>query len=145
MEDTATVEALSAEELRSLLLSEPDVIVRPVPTPEWPRVNGHIYVRNLNVEERDKYLESIRTVTRKEDGSATVHVESEMAQVKLAVAAMCDKNGTRLFTEADVLALQKKDGACMQRVIDEASMLNGMSARARQDAKNVSTSVVTSD
>jgi len=142
---------MTREELRQAVLAAPDAtaVVTPVPTPEWPAIDGQIYVRSLTLPERTKYLAEIReTVLHPEVQSSTngkaASTAIDFAGVRLAVISMCDAEGSQLMEEGDIAALAKKSWAAMNRVVDASAELNGLSKQSMEKAKNASPSAVTS-
>src|SRR4051794_32447184 len=103
---------MNRQELRQAILSASDITIDPVPTPEWPAVNGHVYVRSLTLPERTRYLSLIRstvmdpTVQSNQNGDAA-KTAIDIAGVKLAVMALCSAEGESLMEEADIAVLAK--------------------------------------
>lgn len=136
-----------ASELRDLMLAEQDIRVEPVATPEWPSVDGHIHVRLMSALHRERYLRWVRPMLQIDvPKSAT-----EGSQIKLAAITLCDEHGNLLCQgdtdedrEAFVEQLGMKSYVALQRVIDAAADLNGLSTKSRQDAKNALVSSQTS-
>ncbi len=60
----------------------------PVPTPEWPDLDGQVYVRTISAAERDAY----------EDG---IGGDMSNARAKLVVLAACDAKGQPIFQDGD--------------------------------------------
>jgi hypothetical protein len=108
---------------RDAILAAVDITVEKVDVPEW---GGVVYVKALSGTDRERYLDSIH-VTKGRGKHATREVVLQQASAKLAVLAICDEQGTRLFTDADVEALGKKSAKALQRVVDAAAKLNGLS------------------
>lgn len=125
---------MTREELRAAILDADDCPIAPVPTPEWPAVDGLVHVRTLSGIQRDRYFRAIRRDVADVAGAPDTVVK-DVAQFHLAAAAMCDAAGAVLFTEADVVQLGEKSSLALARVIDAASDLNGLSAKAAEDAK----------
>jgi len=65
-----------------------------VPTPEWPDVNGRVFVRCLSADERDDYED---TLAKRLPHSAA----------RLVVLAACDAAGNPIFETGDVERLGK--------------------------------------
>lgn len=126
---------MTREELRSLVLEAEDIKIVPVPTPEWPKVDGYIYVRSLSGTQRERYIESIRQ-TVGTGKKATVKVLIAESGAKLAVQTMCDKTGQLLFTREDVEALGNKSAIALNRVVDASAAINGLGDDAEEEAKN---------
>ena len=133
MEEVKAV--LSKDELRSLILGAEDIKIVPVPTPEWPKVDGHIFVRTLSGTQRERYIESIRQ-TIGSGKKATTKVLIAESGAKLAVQTMCDQRGELLFTKEDVAALGAKSALALIRVVDASAKINGLSDDAEEEAKN---------
>jgi hypothetical protein len=138
---------MNASELRDLVLSEHDITTIPVATPEWPSVDGHIYVRLMSALQRERYLRWVRPMIYADAPSTMV----EGSQIKLAAITMCDEHGELLCQgetdsdrEAFAMQLGTKSYVALQRVIDVAAELNGLATRSRQDAKNALSSSLTS-
>lgn len=139
--------ALTREELRAAIRDAQDIKIEPVDVPEWPAVNGSLFVRLLSARGKEEYLDSIREVTATpsaDGGKVDIKVFTTMSAIKLAAATMCDKDGNVLFgveNMEDVLMLADKSADAMQRVIDKTGDINGFSNKAKVVAKNVSASV----
>lgn len=52
--------------------------------------------------------------------------DSENLNAFMVYLCACDESGTRIFTEKDVVALQDKNGAVVERIIAAAMSLNKM-------------------
>lgn len=129
--DIATVElrdVTSADDIASIQ----DRVIEPVDVPEW---GLRVYVKSLSAREKEKYVDSIR-VTKGKGRNATQEVVLEESSAKLVVMCACDKNGKKLFNMSHVKMLADKSGKAMQRLVDKASELNGLSDDAEEDAKN---------
>lgn len=119
---TESTEARSAAHvLRDHLLAQPDLKTVAVATPEWPELDGQIYVRSLTAAERSHFEMSMdfdpHGNPRKTDN----------IQTRLAVLAMVTVEGDRIFEEGDVDALAKKSASALQKVFNAAAELNGLS------------------
>lgn len=119
---TESTEARSAAQvLRDQLLAQPDLKTVAVATPEWPELDGQIYVRSLTAAERSHFEMSMdfdpHGNPRKTDN----------IQTRLAVLAMVTVHGDRIFEEGDVDALAKKSASALQKVFNAAAELNGLS------------------
>lgn len=132
---------MNREELRQAILSASDTIIRPVPTPEWPTVNGQVHVRTMTLPERTQYLAYVRALAQ-----SVEHVKDaqDMAGVRLVVLTMCDSEGTVLMEIADIEPLAKKSWLAMNRVVDESASINGLTKQSLELAKNGLPSVVIS-
>lgn len=105
------------------ILTANDVKIEWVPTPEWGSADSGVYVRSLQADELDAYQGSmlIRTPGKKKPQTTMANMRA-----KLAVRAICDEKGVRLFTDDQADALTKKNAAGMSRVFEAASRLSGL-------------------
>ena len=104
---------------REDILKAVDIEIEEVHVPEW--FDGYVFVKGLTGTERDSFEMSI---VKQRGKSASVNMSNIRA--KLAALTLCDKEGVRLFTEADVKALGKKSATALQRVFDVAQKLSGI-------------------
>lgn len=84
----------------------------PVPTPEWPELDGKVFVRTITAAERDEY----------EDGFAKGTMRN--ARARLVVMAACDAGGNPIFTAEDVEAVGKQPATVISRLWYEARTLS---------------------
>jgi hypothetical protein len=115
------------------ILNVSDVSVERVDVPEW---GGHTYVRTLEAEQKEKYIESIRKITGK-GKKQSVEVVLEKSSAKLAALTMCKKDGTLLYPNGstDVIdRLAKKNAKALSRVVEVAARLNGLNDEAEEEA-----------
>jgi hypothetical protein len=128
---------MKRDELRAALLEisqkKEDIVVRPVPTPEWSKLDGQIHVRSFSVVGREKYLDSVRTIRPRDGEMPEVKVFLEGAQSKLAAHTMCDEDGELLFTEDDIPALNELSATAMERVINVSGELNELDEKSARE------------
>lgn len=87
-----------------------------VKTPEW---GGEVYVRSLTGTDRDAFEQSLLDLDTKE-------VNLVNARSKLCALTIVDEKGKRLFSEADVVKLGKKNGIVLGRIYEVAERLSGL-------------------
>lgn len=142
---------MTREELRQAILSAPIArrTTKPVATPEWPAIDGQVFVRSLTLPERTKYLGEIRKlvlspdVLTNQNGKAAEEAV-DVSGVKLVVLTMCTEDGEQLMEESDVEILALQSWSALNRVVDVSADLNGLTKQSLEKAKNVSPSAVTS-
>lgn len=105
---------------REQILGADDRKTQDVPVPEW---GGTVRVRSLTGTERDAYEAGI--VQLRGDGSRKFTLQN--ARARLVSLALCNENGERMFTDADIKALGDKSAAALERVFDVARNLSGLS------------------
>jgi hypothetical protein len=130
-------QVVSKEALRRLILETEDLVIEPVSIPEWPAANGKVFCRTMTTREREGYLQSLRRTTG-HGQKARLEPQLENASANLVVLCACTKDGERIFTKADVDALGKKNPKAMERIVDVAGRINGLTDEALDEAKNVS-------
>ncbi len=113
-------------DLRQAIRDSDDHKIVPVPTPEWPKVDGKVFVTSMNANEYIKYSEAIDT-----KGEAIV---SDL--VRLVVRAVCNSKGKPIFAAEDAKWLAaEKNGAVIMRLAMAAQKASGMSAAAIEGAE----------
>ena len=103
---------------REDILEIQDIEIEEVEVPEW---GGTVCVKGMSGLERDAFEASI--VQAKGKGTK---VNMENIRAKLAAQTLCDEQGERLFTDADVKLLGKKSAVALQRVFVVAQKLSGI-------------------
>lgn len=120
--------AASAPDLtRDGILNADDLTIKREFIPEW---GGYVYVKSITGEDRDKFEASL-LVTEKQIGDKGQLVEvqrmsTENIRAKLLVECLCDAQGNKMFSDADVAALGKKSAAGLTRCYNIASKLNAV-------------------
>lgn len=91
-----------------------------VAVPEW---GGEVLVRMLSGKERDRLDEL--AIAAKGKGKNTVNMTNFRA--RLVAACVCNEDGTRAFSEAEIEALGGKSAAALDRVFEVAASFNRIS------------------
>ena len=104
---------------REQILSADDRKTEDVEVPEW---GGTVRVRALSGAERDAYEAGL--VQLRSDGTRRLTMQN--ARARLVSLSLCDEQGNRLFSDADVSELGDKSAAALERVFDVASRLSGL-------------------
>jgi len=112
---------LSAEDI----LTADDTIIEYCPVPEWGNKKGGVYVRSLRGDELDDYQGSMLT----KNGKGKQVVTYDNMRTKLVVKTICDAQGNRLFNDAQIPLLAKKNAAGLSRVFEVASRLSGLNEK----------------
>lgn len=107
------------------ILGADDRMTEIVPVPEW---GGTVTVRALSGTERDKYEASMVRYSKNAKGGIEVAgVESGNVRARLVSLSIVDDDGSRMFSDADVLALGDKSASALNTVFDVARRLSGLS------------------
>lgn len=110
---------------RNDILQTNDQEIELVAVPGW---GGSVYVRSLTGTERDRLEASMVQHMVGKKQSRQVNLNNLRA--KLCAMACCDEAGNPIFTEADVIALGKKNAANLQAVFEVAQKLSGLTDEA---------------
>lgn len=94
---------------REIILTLNDVRVQAVDVPQW---GGSLYVRSLAGSERAAFFAALGS-----DSLTAAHMVAWCAS---------DEKGNRLFSDADIEALSKKDGKALDTVANAALQFNGL-------------------
>lgn len=127
------------ENLAELIFSEPDrpVSESPVPTPEWPKVDGKVYVRGLAGDQRDQFETALAAAT---DGkSGRLKANTSGIRARLVALGCCDKEGEPIFTIADLQKLGKKSAVVLDRLYDAVRRASGMDAAEDAEKNSAAT------
>lgn len=112
---------------RSAILEMDDIGKSLVDVPEW---GGAVYVRALTGSERDAFETSLieeKTVRKGRKQETTRSTNLRNMRAKLCALTICDEDGKRLFSNADVKELGAKSAAALDRVFEVAQRLSGLS------------------
>lgn len=103
-----------------------------VDVPEW---GGKVLVRALSGKERDAY-EASMTIRQPAPGGGFEFVPyTDNANARLAVLALVDEDGNRLFRDEDAVNLGEKSGAAMVRIAQRVMELSGLGAAGLESAE----------
>ena len=100
-----------------------------VSVPEWGG-DGHVYVKVMGGDERDEYEMTRVKKVRKE-------YENDFSSqtAKLLACCLCDEGGDRLFSQAQMKDLAKKNGVVLERLEKIASEINRLGIAGVKDAE----------
>ena len=107
------------------ILAAKDIKIEEISVPEW---GGSVFVKEMTGAERDKYESSILEI---KGGNQTVNLQN--ARAKLAAFTICDENGNRIFSEADISALASKSATALQRIFEKAMSLSRIGEKDIED------------
>ncbi len=101
-----------------------DVSPVSVATPEWPDVDGKLFVRTLSAKEVDTYFSS-------------ADKDEANFRAKLVCIGVVDESGNPILGEADAAALSELEFSVVERLYWAIRSANGMTNENRQAvAKN---------
>ena len=114
---------------RDAFLQPAAVEIVEVPAPE---MGGSVYVRGMTARDRSRF----ETQFQLSSGKSSKKRMQEIRE-RLVVACVCDANGELLLTEADIEAVGKQPAPVIERIVEAAQAVCGMSNRDVEDiAKN---------
>lgn len=94
---------------KAAILSASDARVEKFAVPEW---GGDVFIRTLSGTERDAFEESFL-----EDRKRSL-------RERFLVLTLCDEGGNRLFSDAEIADLGKKNSTILNRIFDKAWAIN---------------------
>lgn len=113
---------------RDQILKVNDLKTEAVEVPEW---GGTVLVRALTAKERLDLTREMTGADGKINRDATLDL-----QIRLPYLCMVDESGARLFeSEADLIALQSKSAAALERVFGVAQRLSALTKQAADEQK----------
>lgn len=127
-EQGSTEQPIRDEQIRLLtkedILGVTDISYEIVPVPEW---HGSVRIRGLRGAERDEYEMSMVQQRGKD-----VKVNMVNIRAGLVARVICDQNGNRLFTDADIGLLGQKSAIALERVYERAAVLSALTDESVQ-------------
>ena len=108
---------------RDAILAAQDLKFEDVDVPEW---GGSVRVRVMTGADRDSYSSDLLDASGKFDANAY--------RAKLLARCLVDDTGARLFTDAQVIELQTKSAAVIDRLFSVADRINGVNNAAVDEA-----------
>lgn len=112
---------------RDQILGLSDIEIKEIDVPAW---NSTVFIRQLTRGQQDAYL-------KRQFGKFDINAAGKKGEAKAAFDAfghdtwlfaqgVCDENGKRLFTDADVEKLAEKSGEAIGFVAKEIILFSGM-------------------
>lgn len=112
-----------------LKLADEPLPVERVAVPEW---GGDVFVRTLTCKERDDF--EARCAPRIVDGKERPG-DLKNLRGRQAALVLCDEKGKRLFTDDDAGQLGDMSVKAVERVLEAARRLNGLTDESVEEAK----------
>ena len=101
------------------ILSADDLESQTMTIPEW---GGEVIIRTMTEADRSKIEASVI-----QQNGSNQSVNMERYKVKIVVASLVDEEGKRLFTQKNIDALRQKSARPINRIVNAAQKLNGIS------------------
>lgn len=93
---------------KAAILAAKDVRIERFEVKEW---GGDVFIRTISGAERDAFEESFAADKKK-------------IREKFLVITLCDEGGNRLFNDAEIEELSKKNSTVLNRIFDKAWAIN---------------------
>ena len=114
---------------REAFLRPAKVNVVEVPVPE---LGGSVYVKGMTAKDRSRF----ETQFQLSSGKSNTRKLKEIRE-RLVIACLCDEEGVLLLQDSDVDAVGSQPAAVVERIVDAAQKVCGMSNNDVEDlAKN---------
>lgn len=107
---------------RDQILRAQDIRRETVDVPEW---GGQVLVQAMSAADRDAFETSLQKRTG-EGRKAKITTDTTNFRAKLAARCIVNENGDPLFEPADIGKLGRKSAAALERVLEVARRLAGM-------------------
>lgn len=117
---------------KDAILGANDIKTEVVPVPEW---GGSVRVSVMSGLARDAFMTM-------QEGKASGH---SVFQAHLLAATLVADDGSLIFTEADIDALRAKSRVVLDKLVDVALRINGMTVAAIEDAEKNSDAAQSGD
>lgn len=117
------------------ILAMDDAEIVPVKIPQWK--GATVYLRTMTCAERDSFEADVST----QDG----HVIRGKLRTAVLCRTLCDQQGMRLFSEADLDGLAKKNGVVLERLFVLSQKLNRLRASDIKEMEKNSESAPSDD
>jgi len=127
--------ALSKEEILGIT----DIKIKEVKVPVW---NDTVFIKQLTRGQQDAYLQRQFGKFGLRQQGKSQNLETDMVlfghDAWLFAQAVCDENGKRLFTDAEVAKLEEKNGEAIGFVASEIVLFSGLQSDLKtiEQAKN---------
>ena len=122
---------------REAILNAQDAEIHELEIPEW---GGSVYVRGMTGRERDRFEDSLYKQRGKD-----LKLNMLNARAKLVALCTVDKDGNRLFSDDDVLALGNKNAKALERIFAFAQDLSGITEEDMEDLTKNSEETISGD
>lgn len=123
---------MDVAELRQAAEESCDLPSEPFPTPEWPKADGHLFLRGITADEHDAH-----------DIFLAHHVSSlpnnalklgTTFRARVAAMGLVNESGERVFSHsAEHLAILGKKGPVVERAYDRVRELSGMTVEESEE------------
>lgn len=127
---------MDAAEIKALIGKADDLPRERFPTPEWPKLDGHLFVRGMDAGEADEHEIFLANHTDGNgDGRQALKVGTKYVRARLAVKGLVTEAGERIYdsSEADIAALAKKGLTVVDRLYDRIRALSGIGEAAAEE------------
>lgn len=110
-----------------------DSVTERVPVPEWGK-DAEVIITSMGADERDAWEASMI-----ETRGNSQKMNYKQARAKLVARCLVDEAGKRLYTDLEVDALGKRNGAVLDRLFAVAKRINALEKKDVDDlTKNYS-------
>lgn len=100
---------------KAAILSAVDLTPVRLAVPEW---GGAVYLKPMSGAQRDTFEQMAVQATERKDYRGM--------KAKMAVMALCDSAGSRLFADGDAAALAEKGAKALERIFQRIQEINGL-------------------
>lgn len=122
---------------REMILKAQDLGRELVNVPEW---GGEVYVRGFTAWEKEEV--EMRSLAMVDVATGQIKDASQMAGLRVWIVARCvvDSDGNRIFTDADMEALQEKNEDAIRRLAEMPAEMSKIKNKTVEEAEKNSVS-----
>lgn len=115
-----------------------------VDVPEW---GGSVYVATLTGSGRDAFEQYVMPSAKEQEESKKTGKKVVTKNFRAALLSRClvDEEGTLLFNESDIEALGQKSARAIERLVDVAQEINGLSKKDAEELEKNSQAAPAAD
>ncbi len=122
---------MNPQELKALIQQQDDLPREPFPTPEWPELDGQLFVRGMTADEGDEHE---IFMANHSDLDGKIQPGTPYLSARIGVKGLVDVDGDRLFTDSpeDIAILSGKANILLNRLYFKVRKLSGIGKAAAE-------------
>lgn len=126
---------MDLSELRQAIADSNDLPQEPFPTPEWPNVDGQLYVRGMGTSEQEEHeIFLANHVVPGDSDSRPMKIGTKHLRARVAVKGLVTSKGHRVFSDSEEdLATLGGKGRIVDRLYDRIRALSGIGEQAAEE------------
>jgi len=129
---------MTPEEARALITQDDQPRVEPFPTPEWPTLDGSLYVRGMTPDEQDDHeiFLANHSGAENENGDTLIKIGTKHVRARVAVKGLVTRGNERVYSDSEEHISQlgsSNNGAVVDRLYQKVRELSGLTKQAAEE------------